>query len=469
MKLLKRLAAGLLAGVMAVGATISAGAIAGGWGNVFETRVGEDPDYANAIIYDGNHKVVYGDGETIETLTDLGTIRNFGDPEAETSILIPASELESYPVGTMAIVHITVANDFDADEDADDDIDTRSVNYVGVYVRDGKREDLLQHIGGEYNPFTRSGSTIFLITQNMKESGVLFTGYEVANEGELYGSIAVTVQSVEFTDSVAAEYEHKGEFLSHKYEYIPSGIEGVYLSGVMLDENGSAKITTDDLNGIPVGSIITFTFGTTKRMEMNESYTIEIGLNGRKVRAYVDQGAPSLTDTFDPSDEAALFYHRVYVPTEEFRLTEEMKSKGITLTGPSDVFLMTSNSWIPSESSEIVPVKPVVTPGFSSVGSSIQDVPADTVVTQKTAIADGKYNERFVKKAAAADVVGKTKATFTLSNGSVTKTVSTTKYNTALTADGETIPAGSGYVFLVYTLSGIPEDVTVTVTDVTLE
>lgn len=106
---------------------------------------------------------------------------------------------------------------------------------------------------------------------------------------------------------------------------------------------------------------------------------------------------------------------------------------------------------------------------YQSDGSSIKNAPVGTPVTQKTAVSDGKYNERFVQKVAASDVAGKTKATFTLSNGTVTKTVSTTHYNTALTVDGEAVSAGSGYVFLVYTLSDIPDGVTVTVSGVTLE
>lgn len=144
-------------------------------------------------------------------------------------------------------------------------------------------------------------------------------------------------------------------------------------------------------------------------------------------------------------------------------LNEEIKKNGITFKGHG-VKINSVEVWVITEREE-----PPVVEGYQSAGSSIQDVPVDTVVTQKTAVADGRYGERFVKKVAASDVVGKTKATFTLSNGTVTKTVSTTKYNTALTVDGETISAGSGYVFLVYTLSGIPENVNVTVTGVTLE
>ncbi|MCM1334259.1 MAG: hypothetical protein NC084_04240 [Bacteroides sp.] len=115
------------------------------------------------------------------------------------------------------------------------------------------------------------------------------------------------------------------------------------------------------------------------------------------------------------------------------------------------------------------PDEPATDTGYHSVGESIKNVPVGTAVTQKTNVVNGKFSERFVKKVAATDVVGKTKATFTLSNGTVAKTVSTTQYYTSLTVDGEKVSSGEGYVFLVYTLSGIPEGVNITATGVTLE
>ncbi|MCM1335933.1 MAG: hypothetical protein NC237_12910, partial [Eubacterium sp.] len=129
-----------------------------------------------------------------------------------------------------------------------------------------------------------------------------------------------------------------------------------------------------------------------------------------------------------------------------------------------------------TKSEELPTVEPETKPGyFSSEGeTSIKNAAPKVIVTEKTALktADNGekfYNERIVQKVAAEDVIGKTKATFTLSNGTVTKTVSTTKYNTALTVDGEKVSAGEGYVFLVYTLTEIPENINITVLGVTLE
>ncbi|MCM1417911.1 MAG: hypothetical protein NC084_04325 [Bacteroides sp.] len=129
-----------------------------------------------------------------------------------------------------------------------------------------------------------------------------------------------------------------------------------------------------------------------------------------------------------------------------------------------------------TRSEELPTVAPETKPGyFSSEGeTSIKNAAPKVIVTEKTALktADNGekfYNERIVQKVAAEDVVGKTKATFTLSNGTVIKTVSTTKYNTALTVDGEKVEAGEGYVFLVYTLTDIPENINITVLGVTLE
>ncbi|MCM1335718.1 MAG: leucine-rich repeat domain-containing protein [Bacteroides sp.] len=129
-----------------------------------------------------------------------------------------------------------------------------------------------------------------------------------------------------------------------------------------------------------------------------------------------------------------------------------------------------------TKSEELPTVEPETKPGyFSSEGeTSIKNAAPKVIVTEKTALRTANngvkyYNERIVQKVAAEDVVGKTKATFTLSNGTVTKTVSTTKYNTALTVDGEKVAAGEGYVFLVYTLTDIPEGINITVLGVTLE
>lgn len=108
--------------------------------------------------------------------------------------------------------------------------------------------------------------------------------------------------------------------------------------------------------------------------------------------------------------------------------------------------------------------------GFYSDGTTLSDAAVGTTVTQKTEAQDGKYNVRFIQKVNADTLTGKSKATFTLTANGVTKEVSTTKYYTGLTFDdGTKATAASGQVFLCYTVTGVPENVSVTASRVVLE
>lgn len=108
--------------------------------------------------------------------------------------------------------------------------------------------------------------------------------------------------------------------------------------------------------------------------------------------------------------------------------------------------------------------------GFYSDGLSILTAEIGTTVTQKTEVKDGTYNIRFIEKVNAESLTGKSKATFTLTANGVTKEVSTAKYYTGLTFDdGTKATAASGQVFLCYTVTGVPENVTVEATSVVLE
>lgn len=107
--------------------------------------------------------------------------------------------------------------------------------------------------------------------------------------------------------------------------------------------------------------------------------------------------------------------------------------------------------------------------GYQSVGESAADLSAGKLSVQKTSVQDGKYDARFVKKVNTSELSGKSKAVFSLTNGRKTASVSTDKYYTSLTVDGETISAESGTVFLAYTVKDIPENVNMTAANIILE
>lgn len=85
------------------------------------------------------------------------------------------------------------------------------------------------------------------------------------------------------------------------------------------------------------------------------------------------------------------------------------------------------------------------------------------IVTQKTAVADGVYNQRFIEKVKASELVDATKIIFTISNGTKTVTYESTKCYSSLNVNGGSISAGDDCVFLGLTIKGIPEGITVTI------
>ncbi len=120
----------------------------------------------------------------------------------------------------------------------------------------------------------------------------------------------------------------------------------------------------------------------------------------------------------------------------------------------------------------------MIVSGFNATISSVEIVPAaasnytdpvnttipeNKIVTQKTAVADGVYNQRFIEKVKASELVDATKIIFTVSNGTKTATYESTKCYSSLNVNGGSISAGDDYVFLGLTIKGIPEDITVTI------
>ena len=119
----------------------------------------------------------------------------------------------------------------------------------------------------------------------------------------------------------------------------------------------------------------------------------------------------------------------------------------------------------------------MIVSGFNATISSVEIVPAasnytdpvnttipeNKIVTQKTAVADGVYNQRFIEKVKASELVDATKIIFTVSNGTKTATYESTKCYSSLNVNGGSISAGDDYVFLGLTIKDIPEDITVTI------
>jgi hypothetical protein len=108
-------------------------------------------------------------------------------------------------------------------------------------------------------------------------------------------------------------------------------------------------------------------------------------------------------------------------------------------------------------------------PAEESPSYTGDEIKENTIVKQTTAVVDGAYNSRLVKKVSADDIKNATEIEFTLSNGTKTIKVTSTKCYTSLSANGSSVDAGNGFVFLTYTIKGIPEGVTVTCTDITIK
>ncbi len=109
------------------------------------------------------------------------------------------------------------------------------------------------------------------------------------------------------------------------------------------------------------------------------------------------------------------------------------------------------------------------TPATGYTDSVNTTIPVDKMITQKTAVVDGVYSQRFVEKVSAASLESASKITFTVSNGDKTVEYSTTKVYSALTVNGEKAEAGDGYVFIVLTIKNIPSVKTLEVIGVSID
>ncbi len=105
--------------------------------------------------------------------------------------------------------------------------------------------------------------------------------------------------------------------------------------------------------------------------------------------------------------------------------------------------------------------------GFDQTSAEFEAADAGAIVAQ-TATINGKTAKRFTMLVGMDAIKKAEKATFTLNNGTTTKTYETKKYYTSLTASGSSVTAPEGYGFVTLTITDIPDGVTVTCSKIEL-
>ncbi len=111
--------------------------------------------------------------------------------------------------------------------------------------------------------------------------------------------------------------------------------------------------------------------------------------------------------------------------------------------------------------------------GTETVKATVTTLQKDTLYKQVT-VASGeegskKYSARFLKLVAKDSVADKSKAIFTINNGTKDIETVTTEYYTSITAAGGALTAPEGYVFLACAIKNIPEDITLELKGCVLE
>ena len=86
----------------------------------------------------------------------------------------------------------------------------------------------------------------------------------------------------------------------------------------------------------------------------------------------------------------------------------------------------------------------------------------NTVYKQTTSVSNGYYNVRFIQMVKKTDLENVTSITYTITDGTNTKTITGSSCFTTVTASGSAITADNGYVFIGVIITGIPESSTLT-------
>ena len=89
-------------------------------------------------------------------------------------------------------------------------------------------------------------------------------------------------------------------------------------------------------------------------------------------------------------------------------------------------------------------------------------VAPNTIYRQKTTAVDGYYAARFIQMVKKTDLENVSSITYTITDGTNTKTITGTSCFAAVMASGSTITADDGYVFIGVIVTGIPEEATLT-------
>lgn len=448
MKFRKRLAAGILAAVMAVSeipAGVSAEASGGEW---------TDEDTFNSMLYSSSHLSgeFYSDhAEFTHTvpivhLDDRETA--LGALTGNNSLLITADQLKSDEYNDKVCLsfnfsfenHLNLAPNFTSGEVSLMSVDG-SFSSTEIIVRVP-----LTSIGKAYCCFDVS------LKKEDLQSGIMIRLTEETEENKYVSEINKLVR-------LGNPLYLRNVKVNNIYNYEKAAI----LEGISGDLDALGSIT------IPPSMLAAYPAGNEKRPGalLCPEYDVKSDIT-QSLWIGLDYWVPGETSQYAISGIQPYFSNL----NQPIALRDNRpKKNGLTVKYGTDTDGTVYHGAILKSVSVYLPVG-VTYPaesGYQSVGESAADLAAGKLSVQKTSVQDGKYDARLVKKVNTSELSGKSKAVFSLTNGTKTASVSTDKYYTSLTVDGETISAESGTVFLAYTVKNIPENVNVTAANIILE
>ncbi|MCR5102369.1 MAG: hypothetical protein K6B41_13550, partial [Butyrivibrio sp.] len=235
-------------------------------------------------------------------------------------------------------------------------------------------------------------------------------------------------------DSTAVKPVFIGQFTS-------AGDNNDVLETIVTDGTGDYQIAMSNTNTISG-------LGTSTDMQ----YTLSCTSTGSLAGKYLIVRSVEINDTeYDCSDVSAVaitsnFNLDIIDSTDPYGILQQM---GATDTDGDGKYTFDTASII----REI------------NVNFTISDIPyiPEKLYTQKTSVSDGKYSQRWVCLVSKSDLANYTSATFTITRASDSKkmTKSVTTAYKSISASGSGI-SYDGYYWVCYSMTGIPENVTLT-------